>query len=179
MTREEAAMSEPLTRRSLARLLGAAAGASLLDAPVRGTAAAAPANPAPGPIRLNANENPYGPCAPAMEALGGCGEAAARYPGAARGEVRASLARLHGVTPDQIVLGCGSSDVLRMADVAFLGPGKKLIDAESTFEAVYGYARVTRSDPVKVPLTSDFRHDLRAMAAACDESAGLVYVCNP
>src|SRR5262249_47919040 len=39
--------------------------------------------------------------------------------------------------------------------------------------------RVTRSDPVKVPLTADYRHDLSALAAACDASTGLVYVCNP
>jgi histidinol-phosphate aminotransferase len=44
---------------------------------------------------------------------------------------------------------------------------------------VLQYARVTKAEPVKVPLTADHRHDLPAMAAACDSSAGLVYVCNP
>ena len=173
-------MSGPLTRRSLARLMGAAAGASLLDAPrIRAAVPASPSNPPPGPIRLSANENPYGPCAPALTALRDCGGAAARYPGAVRAEVRAQLARLHRVAPDQIALGCGSSEVLRMADAAFLGTGRKVVAAEPTFEAVLEYARVTRAEPVKVPLTADFRHDLPAMAAACDASVGLVYVCNP
>jgi histidinol-phosphate aminotransferase len=63
--------------------------------------------------------------------------------------------------------------------LAFLGPGKKVVCAEPTFEAVLGYARVTRAEPVKVPLTADFRHDLEAMAAACDATTGLAYVCNP
>ena len=89
------------------------------------------------------------------------------------------IARHHGVKPEQIVLGCGSSDVLRMADSAFLGPGKKVVAAEPTFEAVLLYARVTKADPVKVAQTADFRHDLPAMAAACDANTGLVYVCNP
>jgi histidinol-phosphate aminotransferase len=173
-------MSGSLTRRSLARLMGAAAGASLLDATrTRAAVPASPSSPPSGPIRLSANENPYGPCAPALAALAGCGGAAARYPGAVRAEVRAQLARLHGVAPDQIALGCGSSEVLRMADAAFLGTGRKVVAAEPTFEAVLEYARVTRAEPVKVPLTADFRHDLPAMAAACDASAGLVYVCNP
>jgi histidinol-phosphate aminotransferase len=66
-----------------------------------------------------------------------------------------------------------------MADMAFLGPGKKVVAAEPTFEAVLGYARVTRAEAVKVPLTADFRHDLPAMAAACGDCTGLVYVCNP
>jgi histidinol-phosphate aminotransferase len=174
-------MAELLTRRSLARLVGAAAGASLLDAP-RISALASPAKVSAGPsepIRLSANENPYGPCAPALEALGHSGGAASRYPGAALSETRETIARLHGVTPQQIVLGCGSSDVLRMADAAFLANGRKLVAAEPTFEAVLMYAKVTRTEPVRVPLTADHRHDLPAMARACDGSTGLVYVCNP
>ena len=174
-------MAETLTRRSLARLLGAAAGASLVETPrMRSLTAPAKASAAPTePIRLSANENPYGPCAPALEALGKSGSAASRYPGAALSETRETIARLHGVTPQQIVLGCGSSDVLRMADAAFLANGRKLVAAEPTFEAVLMYAKVTRTEPVRVPLTADHRHDLPAMARACDGSTGLVYVCNP
>jgi len=66
----------------------------------------------------------------------------------------AALARLHGVAPERIVLGCGSSEVLRMADAAFLGPGKTLVAAEPTFEAVLAYARVTSAETVRVPLTA-------------------------
>jgi histidinol-phosphate aminotransferase len=104
---------------------------------------------------------------------------ASRYPDAAEKELSEALARAHGVTPDRIVLGCGSSDILRMADAAFLDAGKTVVAAEPTFEAVLAYARVTRAEAVKVPLTADFRHDLSRMAAACDERTGLVYVCNP
>ena len=171
-------MSQPLTRRSLAWLVGAAAGARIVDAP-RMRAAAPPSTNPGTPIRLSANENPYGPCAPALDALGRSGGDAARYPGAVLSETKDTLARLHGVAPEQIVLGCGSSDVLRMADAAFLTPGRKLVAAEPTFEAVLMYAKVTRTEPVRVPLTADFRHDLPAMARACDASTGLVYVCNP
>ena len=170
-----------LSRRSLAKLLGAAAGASFLRAELPGSAAfAAPStSPAGGPIRLNANENPDGPCASSLAALAGSAGVAARYPFAKQEETQAVIARHHGVKPEQIVLGCGSSDVLRMADSAFLGPGKKVVAAEPTFEAVLLYARVTKADPVKVAQTADFRHDLPAMAAACDANTGLVYVCNP
>jgi histidinol-phosphate aminotransferase len=103
----------------------------------------------------------------------------ARYPDTLEDEVTMVLAQLHHVDPDQVILGCGSGDVLRMADMAFLSPGKKIVAAEPTFEAVLAFARVTRADPVKVPLTSDHRHDLVRMAAACNSATGLVYVCNP
>jgi histidinol-phosphate aminotransferase len=106
-------------------------------------------------------------------------DVASRYPYGAMREVRGDIASAHGVSPDQIVLGCGSSEVLRLADAAFLGPGRTLVVAEPTFEAVLDYAGVTRAESVKVPLTSDFRHDLPKMAAACDARTGLVYVCNP
>ncbi len=77
------------------------------------------------------------------------------------------------------MLGCGSSEVLRLCDAAFLGPGRTVVAAEPTFEAVLHYAKATRAQAVTLPLTADFRHDLRAMARACDSRTGLVYVCNP
>jgi histidinol-phosphate aminotransferase len=54
-----------------------------------------------------------------------------------------------------------------------------VVAAEPTFEAVLEYARLTRAEAVKVPLTADHRHDLPRMAAACTAKTGLVYVCNP
>jgi histidinol-phosphate aminotransferase len=172
-------MPSSLDRRSLAKLLGAAAGASFLPSQLHAAAVPAAKPATDGPIRLNANENPDGPCAASLAALSGCASVAARYPFAKQEETQAVIARHHGVKPEQVVLGAGSSDVLRMADSAFLGPAKTIVAAEPTFEAVLQYARVTKAEPVKVAQTSDFRHNLPAMAAACDANTGLVYVCNP
>ncbi len=172
-------MTSALTRRSLARMIGAAAGATLLAPRRSGAFAQTPGTTPSGPIRLNSNENPYGPCGASLEALGRSGASASRYPDALEQQARETIAKLHKVPPEQIVLGCGSSDVLRMADAAFLAQGKTVVAAEPTFEAVLEYARVTRAEAVKVPLTPHFRHDLKAMSAACDQRTGLVYVCNP
>ena len=173
-------MPSTLTRRALGRLLGASAGAALLDTRFNATLAGSPPRSASGePIRLSANENPYGPCAASLEALTRSANSASRYPGAIEDAVRDAIAKHHGVKPDQIVLGCGSSDVLRMADSAFVPAGKTIVAAEPTFEAVLTYAKVTRAEAVKVPLTTDFRHNLAKMSAACDGRTGLAYVCNP
>jgi histidinol-phosphate aminotransferase len=176
-------MERPLlTRRRFARALCASVGASLA-APVF---AAAPAGARPRPagrpdglVRLDSNENPYGPSPAVLEAIGRSRGTAARYPDAIEDRVTEAIASLHGVGPENVILGCGSGEILRMADMAFLGAGRCLVVAEPTFEAVLLYNRVTRADPVKVPLTPDFRHDLPAMAGACDRGAGMVYVCNP
>jgi histidinol-phosphate aminotransferase len=155
--------------------LAALASSGLGGAPAPRESPAAPA----GPIGLDSNENPYGPSPRALAALAPSPAAAARYPDAREEAVRAALARHHGVAPEQVVLGCGSGEVLKMAAAAFLGPGQRVVVAEPSFEAVLAYARVTRAEPVKVPLTSGHRHDLPAMVRACDARAGLAYVCNP
>ena len=174
-----------LSRRHFARVIGASLGAIAVAPRLgrsAGVAAPAPRRHAglpPGAVRIDSNENPYGPSPKALEAMTFSQRVSARYPDALDDEVSAALAQLHGVTADQVILGCGSGEVLKMADGAFLGPGKNVVAAEPTFEAVLAFARVTRADPLKVPLTPDHRHDLRRMAAACNEATGLVYVCNP
>jgi histidinol-phosphate aminotransferase len=168
-----------ISRRTFAGTLGAAAGAALLDSPlVRRTAEAATRRARPiDAVLLNSNENPHGPSAKALEAAAKA--APNRYPDGLADETRATIAKHHGVPPEQILLGCGSSEILRMADMAFSGPGRRVVAAEPTFEAVLMFAKVLHADAVKVPLTTDFRHDLTRMTEVCDASTGLVYVCNP
>jgi histidinol-phosphate aminotransferase len=158
-----------------------AAGIAAAAAPpfVGRASASLPAGSSPSLIQLNSNENPYGPSARARAALERAQRSASRYPDADEEGLIAAIARHHGVAREEIVLGCGSSEILQMADMAFLGEGRRLVCAEPTFEAVLLYARVTRAEPVKVPLTADHRHDLPAMAAAMGGSGGIVYVCNP
>jgi histidinol-phosphate aminotransferase len=167
-----------LSRRRFASALGALAGAGGAFEP-RLALASLSRGEAPDLVQLNSNENPYGPFPAALEAIARSQAVASRYPDADEEELLEALARHHGVKPAQVVLGCGSGDVLRMADAAFLGPGSTVVAAEPTFEAVLAYARATQAESVQVPLTPDFRHDLAAMAKACDARTGLVYVCNP
>jgi histidinol-phosphate aminotransferase len=174
-----------LSRRAFTEALGAGLSAALVAPRLEAAPLADETSVHPDtaslrkPIVLNSNENPYGPSASALEAMTRSQALAGRYPDAAETEVLAALARLHSVAPEQIVLGCGSGEILRMADMAFLSAGRTVVVAEPTFEAVLGYAGVTKAEAVKVPLTADFRHDLPKLAAACDARTGLVYVCNP
>ncbi|HNX51202.1 MAG TPA: histidinol-phosphate transaminase [Thermoanaerobaculaceae bacterium] len=173
--------STTITRRRFGVALGAAAGAALLEMPLGspGAEASIPSGVPRDVLQLNSNENPYGPSPAAREAAVRSLDVAGRYPDAGEDELRSLIARTHGVSPDQILFGCGSGDIIRMAAAAFLGPGRKLVTAEPAFEAVLAYNRVTHAEVVKVPLDASFRHDLPRMAAACDAATGLVYVCNP
>ena len=169
-------LSPSVSRRHFALSLGATLGAA-----VTRSAAAATPEAAAGTVivDLSSNENPYGPSPAALEAMTRSQAVACRYPDEAEWATAEAIARLHGVRPERVVLGSGSSEVLRLCDAAFLGPGKTVVAAEPTFEAVLHYAKVTTAEPVTVPLTADFRHDLPAMARACDARTGVVYVCNP
>jgi histidinol-phosphate aminotransferase len=172
--------SEKLSRRQFAGRVGATVGAIMVAPEIMRTVAEARIpRGAESSIQLNANENPYGPSDKAREAMTHSQAVAARYPDSFESQMVETLAKLHGVQPEHVVLGCGSGEILRMADMAFLTSGKNVVVAEPTFEAVLQYARVARGDGIKVPQTPDFRHDLPAMAAACNASTALVYICNP
>jgi histidinol-phosphate aminotransferase len=159
----------PISRRLFASSLSCAVGAAI-----------APRAARPSPIiDLSSNENPYGPSPAALEAMTGTQAVACRYPDQVEERVVEAIAAHHATAPGRVVLGCGSSEVLRLCDAAFLGPGRSVVAAQPTFEAVLHYAKVTRAEAVTLPLTADFRHDLAAMARACDSRTGLVYVCNP
>ncbi len=175
-------MPAPLwPRRHFTSSLAALVGATLAPRAASTVAAAGAADVQPGTplIDLSSNENPYGPSPQALEAMTRCQSVACRYPDDVEKRVVEAIAKLHGIAPERVVLGCGSSEILRLCDAAFLGPGRKVLAAEPTFEAVLQYAKVTRAEAVQLPLDAAFRHDLGAMAAACDASTGLVYVCNP
>lgn len=177
-------MTGTLNRRAFAKFLGALAGAAAL--PQR-SAGATPPIPLPaqnpqaseGMILINSNENPYGPSQRARDAMWNSQHVAGRYPDEVETAITEVIARLHNVGAENVVLGCGSTESLRMADMAFTGPEKNVVACEPTFEAVLRFARVTQAQGILVPQTADFRHDLPAMAAACTGKTGMVYVCNP
>jgi histidinol-phosphate aminotransferase len=107
------------------------------------------------------------------------GRRACRYPDADADALQRKIASLHAVSPAQVVLGCGSSEILRMAIDTFAGPKKKIVAALPTFDSIHQYARRARAEVVDVPLNKDWSHDLGAMRARTDASTGLVYICNP
>jgi histidinol-phosphate aminotransferase len=137
---------------------------------------AAPQAPAHTPIRLSANENPYGPSPLALDAMRDAMRLAWRYPDEAADALVSAIARLHSVSSDQVILGDGSSEILKLAAAAFTDSSRKLVIADPTFEAIAYYARATRAETVKVPLDAIYAHNLTKMAAA---NGGLVYLCNP
>jgi histidinol-phosphate aminotransferase len=174
----------PITRRNL--LQGIAAGTVVAAGarPVAAFAAGALPHPlpnplAPGPTLLNRNENPYGPSEKVLAVIREAASVSSRYPRSEYDVLRNMLADLHKVKPEQVVLGAGSSEILRMAGAAYLGPNKKLLVPDPTYPFLGNYAEANGVPVVKTPLTRTSEHDTEAMLAKVDSTTGLVYLCNP
>jgi len=170
-----------ISRRDFARLLGAGVSAAVVRPPVsfaKPTQSVATPLAEGGIVRLSANENPYGPSPKAFKAITDSFGLACRYPDEHNDVLIDKLAKLNGVNHDQILLGDGSGEILKLCAETFTGPQNgKLVAADPTFEAILNNASANGAEVVKVPLTSAYSHDLPKMLSSA--KAGLIYVCNP
>jgi histidinol-phosphate aminotransferase len=173
-----------LSRRGFLRSASIAAAASAvlelpaLAAPLQ-VEAAHRGDISTGAIKLSNNENAYGPAPKSLAAMQMAVAEGNRYPDRYNRQLVDSIAALHKVTSDRVLLGCGSMDILRAATGAFLGPGKALIIPQPTFEAIAEYAKPLGTEIVRIPLDSRYAHDLDAMLDGATRQPSLIYVCNP
>ena len=170
-----------ISRRKFAHLLGVGAAAAIVRprfsvATERPSAKTAPTGSVV--VRLSANENPYGPSSQAHAAMNNSFDVCCRYPDEANDVLIDKIAKINGVNREQIVLGDGSSEILKLCAETFTGPTQgKLIAPDPTFEAILEYSKACGADVVKAPLTSSYAHDLEKMGASAQR--GLIYICNP
>jgi histidinol-phosphate aminotransferase len=131
------------------------------------------------PVLLYRNENPYGPSEKVLAVLRESVASSNRYPRTEYDTLIEKLAAMHKVKPEQIVLGCGSGEILAMAALAFLKPGKKLVQGAPTFPSLGKLAQAAGVEVASVPLNKRYEHDLGAMVDAARTPTGLVYIVNP
>lgn len=175
------------SRRAFGRISGLMAGAAAM--PFYNEAAMAQGLSAvrglpPDAVKINANENPLGPCPEAAEAIMSVVKKGGRYLYEETFGFAQLLAEQEGVrysmNPGEsyVTPYGGSSDPLHHAVIAFTSPTKSFVMADPGYEAGARAAKFVGSKVVTTPLTKSYSHDVRAMATA-DPNAGLIYVCNP
>ena len=131
------------------------------------------------PIRLHSNENPYGPSAAAREAVMAAIAEANLYPNAAYSSLSRMIAQREGLTPDHVVVGAGSQEVLRMTAMAYgLADGEVLV-AHPTYEGIEQHAATISAYVHRVPLDENLLTDLSTMDRRTTQSVDLVFICNP
>jgi len=143
--------------------------------------ASTPLPPSAAAIQLDSNENPLGPGPAAMDALTRAFVDAGRYPTNARpsmGDLRAAIARRVSVKPENVSMGAGSWELLRIAVRLYTSSSRPLVTAAPTFEQPEKMAEQLGIGVRRVPVDKDGRLDLEAMAQAA-RWAGLIFLCNP
>jgi histidinol-phosphate aminotransferase len=132
----------------------------------------------PSVTKLGSNENPLGASAKVLEAVHASLHRVSLYPDGSSRELRAALARAHGLVPEQIMVGNGSDEVLLLIAAAFLNPGETVLVSENTFSEYEFSGRVMDGKIVKIPLKKN-RYDIAGFKRKLAAKPKLVFLCNP
>ena len=162
----------------IAAMLSAGAALPFYNEPALAQLSAVSGQIPPDAVRINANENPLGPCADAAAAIHAIVQKGGRYLYEETFGFQETMAELEGLKPSYVQPFPGSSAPLHQAVLAFTSPAKPFVTASPGYEAGERAAKFIGAKVIAVPLTSSYSHDVKAMAAATPD-AGLLYVCNP
>ena len=129
-------------------------------------------------IRLDSNENPFGPSPRAIAAMKSALATANSYPDDDGTALRWKLAAHHGVRPEQVLVTAGSTGVLSLLCQALLEPGRNAVTSERSFIIYSMVVRAVGARLVEAPMRAD-AFDLEAILAAIDANTRIVFLANP
>ncbi len=130
-------------------------------------------------IKLASNEHYLGPSPKALAAIKENLKNINRYPDASSFYLRRKLAKFLKVREDNLVFGNGSDEIIGLAIRTFVEEGDEVIIAKPTF-LIYEIASQIQNAAIKlVPLTRDFRYDLKSMKNAITKKTKMVFIANP
>jgi len=146
-------------------------------------ATARAASPPHGPfpkdaVIIDANENPLGPCSVARDAIAEISANSGRYQYWLTEGLTKQFAAQEGLKPEYVRAFPGSGEPLHYTVLAFTSTTRSYVTADPGYEAGMHAAKISGSRVVKIPLTTTFAHDVKAMLAAAPD-AGVFYVCTP
>jgi len=129
-------------------------------------------------IRLNGNENPYGPSPRVLEALGSF-QSYNHYPDPEQRRLRDALSGYLGLPADQIVAGNGSDEIIDLLLRMFVGPGENIIIPAPTFGMYAFSAEICAGWAIPVPRDEAFEIDLEAMRLAITPETKACFFASP
>ena len=130
-------------------------------------------------VKLASNENPLGPSPSAIEAIKKEAKHVNIYPDGQALDLRDKLAKKHGMKLEEIIIGSGGEQILKLMAHTFINEGDEVIFAAPSFALYDIMSSHMGAKCHSVPLTEDFKHDFRAFKKLINDKTKLVYVCNP
>ena len=138
----------------------------------------APKNTGGRTYKLASNENPLGASPRAKKVYADLAAKMELYPDGAARELKAALARKHGLDASRLVLGAGSDDIFLMLGRAYLGPGDESINTKHAF-AIYAIIAQQQGASVVTVAEDNFTADVDAILAAVTPKTKMVWLANP
>lgn len=129
-------------------------------------------------IKLASNENPLGPSPKAMEYIIEETKNINMYPDSNCTKLKEKLAEKHNVSIDNIVVGNGGEELLKLIAETFINAGDEAIMANVTFGKYASEVSFLGGVPVEIPL-KNYKHDFEAFINNINKKTKLIYVCNP
>jgi len=131
-------------------------------------------------IKLDSNENPFGPSARAIDAIRNTLGGVNLYPDDDCSQLRLKLATYHALPPEQVLVTAGSTAMLTLLCQTLLAPGLNAVTSERSF-IVYSMAvQAAGARLVEAPMRSaEVGFDLSAILAAIDSNTRIVFLANP
>ncbi|MBF0552976.1 MAG: histidinol-phosphate transaminase [Nitrospirae bacterium] len=130
-------------------------------------------------VKLASNENPLGPSPLAIDEIAKHTGTLHRYPDGGAYALRSALAKAHGVDIEEVIVGQGSNELIDIAVRAFQTPGDETIMGSPSFAVYYISSAKAGGVPVQVPLTKDYRLDLKGMAEKITSKTKIICIANP
>ena len=130
-------------------------------------------------VKLASNENPLGPSKKAIEAIKKEAENIHIYPDGAALELRGKLSKKHGVSMEQILIGSGGEQILKLVAHTLVDEGDEVIFGAPSFALYDIMSSHIGAKCISLPLTEDFKHDLKAFEEHINDKTKIVYICNP
>ena len=129
-------------------------------------------------IKLDSNENPFGPSPLAVKAMQAALADCGSYPENDASALRRKLAGLHGVNQEQILVTSGLTEFLGMLARTFLADGMNAVTSERSFIVYRIATQAANARLVEVPMRHD-TFDLHRTAAAVNQDTRIVFLANP
>lgn len=130
-------------------------------------------------VKLSANELPFGPLPGVAEAVAHAAAQLHRYPDMFAGLLRDALAKRHGVSPEEIVTGCGSVALCEHLALVCAAPNDEIVFGWRSFEAYPLIVSRLNARPIQVPNTADHRLDIDGIIAALTRATRMIFLCSP
>jgi histidinol-phosphate aminotransferase len=130
------------------------------------------------PVKLSANENPWGPSPAAIEVIRAHAQGVHRYPDGAATTLRQRIGFVHELDPDRVVVGTGSDELLQLLPTIYCAPGDTVVHVRHGFMVYPIAARRAGAEPLAAP-DRDFVADVDAILATVRDNTRIVYLANP